>query len=174
MRTNGVHFLGARVLQLLRGQTERAARISHVVDKNRNAIGHVAHQHHRAHLIGSHTLLVNERKVHVQAIRNRGDPNESILNTSHFRGGMKRVECLPLGTTGIWRHNDRIFPIRYIVHNPFDNRRLGKQIIYRYIKETLFVVVVVIINVYSKILFTKETQKSSIDKPEFVRHANPL
>lgn len=68
MGADGVDLLGARLLQLLLGQAERAARVGHVVDEDGDAVLHVAHQHHRLHFVRSHSLFVDERKVHVQSV----------------------------------------------------------------------------------------------------------
>ena len=52
-------------------QTERTTRISHIVDKNRNTIGHVTDEHHRLDFIRTYSLFVNEREIDIQTIRNR-------------------------------------------------------------------------------------------------------
>ncbi len=72
VRADGVDLGGAGLLQLLRRQTKRPTRVGHVIDQDGYAVGDVADEHHGADFVGAHTLLVDQGKVNVQAIRYRG------------------------------------------------------------------------------------------------------
>ena len=72
MCDNGNDFHRTVVLDGLRGLGQSTACISHVVDKDGNLVRNVSNKDHAANLIGTRTLLVDQRKALVDAIGNGG------------------------------------------------------------------------------------------------------
>jgi hypothetical protein len=77
VRQDGVDLLRAGLHQLVRGRADGAAGVGHVVHQDGNAALHVAHQHHRRHLVGLLALLVDQRKLGVQPATTEGMKNTS-------------------------------------------------------------------------------------------------
>ena len=117
VRTNGIDLGGSGFLKLLSGQTESTASVGHIVNKDGNTIGNVADQYHGLYFVGTYSFLVNQSKVNVESVGNR---------------------CDSFGTAGIRRDNDGVLPVGYIVHNPLDHGRLGKQVIDWNVEKALF------------------------------------
>lgn len=116
VRQNGVHLRRAGLHQLLGRMADRSARVGHVIDQNRDAILHVAHQHHRGDLVRLLALLVDQRKLNVQPIGDRRDA---------------------LGAARIRRHDDRVAPLGNVLLDPLEDGRLSVQIVDGYVEEAL-------------------------------------
>ena len=86
VRQDRVHLGGARLAQLLRRVTDSPARVRHVVHQNRHAVPHFAHEHHGGHLVGLLALFVDQREVHVQAVRYGSDALRTARVRTHYRG----------------------------------------------------------------------------------------
>ncbi len=70
MRDVGHHLLRALVLQRLRGDTERAGGIHHVIDEHTGLALHIADDVHHLRLIRPRAPLVDDRQVRVvEALR---------------------------------------------------------------------------------------------------------
>lgn len=72
VRDNGVDFDSSVLGKSLGGQAKGSAGISHIVHQNGNLSLHISDKNHPRDLVGLLALLVNQRKVQVQTIGNRG------------------------------------------------------------------------------------------------------
>ena len=75
---------------------------------------------------------MDECKVSIEMISNRSNPRDELLYTGDCIGSY-----VPLRSSCIGRHNDRVFPIGYVLLDPAKHGRLGEKIIDGYIKESL-------------------------------------
>lgn len=65
------HLLGAVRHEHVRGFDERAARVGHVVDEDRDAPVDVADERHARDFVGLRALFVDQREVEVEAVGER-------------------------------------------------------------------------------------------------------
>lgn len=61
---------GASLLELLGRHDHSTARVGHVVDQDGHLATHIAHQRHAGYFVGLLPLLVDQREVRVEAVRN--------------------------------------------------------------------------------------------------------
>ncbi|KAI3488192.1 hypothetical protein L1887_47731 [Cichorium endivia] len=115
VRDNGQHALGTVLDELLRGEVERTARVGHVVDEDGHFALDVADEHHARYLVGALALLVEERKVELETVGERGGA---------------------LGTSGVGRHDDRLVDIHHLA-DVLQRRRFGIEVVDGHIEEAL-------------------------------------
>lgn len=72
MCDNGIDLDGTVLCKGLGGQSEGTASISHIIDQDGDLALDISDQHHPGNLVGLLTLLVDQSKVQVEAISNRG------------------------------------------------------------------------------------------------------
>lgn len=69
---NSHNLFGAVLLQGIRRLDEGAACVCHVIDQNRNLVFNVTDEDHARDFVGSRSFLVDERKVEIESVGNRG------------------------------------------------------------------------------------------------------
>lgn len=120
-----------------------AARVGHVVHQDGHTVLDVPHQNHAVHLVGLLPLLVDEGKLHVQAVGDgrhsgRREKEEVIkpglkLLSDHLNHGVSS----PFGSACIRRHNDAVFPLWDIFFDPLKNSRFCVKIVYSNVEKAL-------------------------------------
>jgi hypothetical protein len=97
-----------RINPLVGGQTNRAARVGHVIDENRHTIFHITHENHSFNFVGTFAFFVNQCKVNIESIGDRSDTeseNDGINASSKIFGyrfappasGLTTHDCCQLG-----------------------------------------------------------------------------
>lgn len=64
------YLSGSRLHQTIGSMHNGATGIGHIIDQYGNLILNITNQHHRGNLVGLLALLVYQRELHIQTIRN--------------------------------------------------------------------------------------------------------
>lgn len=121
-----------------------ATGVGHVVHQDGHAVLDVAHQNHAVHLVGLLPLLVDEGKLHIQAVgdgRHAGRPEEKRRSrqtgTQTLSDHSNCCVSSPFGSACVRRHDDAVFPLWDIFFDPLKNGRLCIKIVYSNVEEAL-------------------------------------
>ncbi|KAH3663667.1 hypothetical protein OGAPHI_005068 [Ogataea philodendri] len=115
VRDNGNDLFGAVLEQHLGGLGQSTTGVCHIVDNDTCFSSNVSNENHTAHLVGSRTLFMDQRKVEVQTV---GQSSST------------------LGSTGVGRNNNGVLHVQLFT-NITNHRWLSIQVIHGHIKEPL-------------------------------------